>query len=99
MKKSNPGRALELVDVVGVQDFHLERLIQRLDNLGMKKEELGLALTLVDRNPQNFVAWVAIANNQLATDDNLYRAVKNLSRLDPNNGLLQENLNLITKNR
>ena len=83
-------RALELVNDVGVQDFHKEQLIRRLAEQNKQEESLRLALEVIDKNSRNWQAWVEIIVNEKASKEQKEVAAKRLIALDPNNKLLQE---------
>ena len=83
-------RALELVDDLGVQDFHKEQLIGRLHQQGRQKDSLRLALAAIDKNPRNWQAWVEIIVNEKASKVQKEVAANRLLALDPNNKLFQE---------
>ncbi len=83
-------RALELVNDVGVQDFHKEQLIRRLAEQNKQEESLRLALEVIDKNSRNWPAWVEIMVNEKASNAQKEEAAKRLIALDPNNKLVQE---------
>ena len=83
-------RALDLVDDVGVQDFHKEQLIGRLAQQGRQEDSLRLALAAIDKNPRNWQAWVEIIVNEKASKVQKEVAANRLLALDPNNKLFQE---------
>lgn len=83
-------RALELVDDVGVQDFHKEQLIGRLAQQGRQEDSLRLALAVIETNPRNWQAWVEIIVNEKASRAQKEVAANRLLALDPNNKLFQE---------
>jgi O-antigen ligase len=83
-------RALELVNDVGVQDFHKEQLIRRLAEQNKQEDSLRLALEVIDKNSRNWPAWVEIMVNEKASNAQKEEAAKRLIALDPNNKLVQE---------
>ena len=89
IKSANLDNALKLSTSVGIQDFHREALMSALAKAGRPVETLKVAESLLEQNPRNWQAWVAILSSEVATDNRRIQAANQLLRLDPNNKIVE----------
>jgi hypothetical protein len=89
IKRANLDNALKLSTSVGIQDFHREALMSALANAGSLVDTLKVAESLLEQNPRNWQAWVAILSSEVATDNRRIQAANQLLRLDPNNKIVE----------
>lgn len=94
-KSNDLVQAYELTKGFTAMDFHKEVLVSRLSTAGSVKESLDLATEIVERNPQNWVAWVTIVKSDSSSVAQKEEAVKRLSALDPNNRAVRDELTAI----
>jgi O-antigen ligase len=92
-RNPDSSEVLGMADVVGAQSFHIEQLIARLSKEGRTRESLELATSLAKSNPQSWQAWVNILSSPLSTRSDQLEAARNIFRLDPNNKLVQQEIN------
>ncbi len=92
-RSQNLDLAIRLINYPGSQDFHTEQLINKLAQAGRNQESLALAISLSQRNPQNWQAWVFIISNPVSTRNQQIDAAENLFRLDPKNELVRDEVN------
>lgn len=85
VKASDWTRALEIIDDLGIQDFHREDLIKRLAEGGLENQSLELALALTKDNPQSWIGWIQIISNPKASREQQLEAAQNILRIDPFN--------------
>ena len=88
-------RAFEIVEGIGVQEFHKEELITRLVQKGRVGESLNLALYVTETNPRNWRAWVEILVNETASKEQKLEAATRLEGLDPQNKLFQNEIKVL----
>jgi len=89
IKSANLDNALKLSESVGILDFHREALMAALAKAGRPEDTLKVAESLLEQNPRNWQAWVAILSSEVATDNRRIQAANQLIRLDPNNKLVE----------
>ena len=89
IKSANLDNALKLSTSVGIQDFHREALMSALAKAGRPVDTLKVAESLLEQNPRNWQAWVAILSSEVATDNRRIQAANQLLRLDPNNKIVE----------
>lgn len=89
IKSANLDNALKLSTSVGIQDFHREALMSALAKAGRSVDTLKVAESLLEQNPRNWQAWVAILSSEVATDNRRIQAANQLLRLDPNNKIVE----------
>ena len=89
IKSANLDNALKLSTSVGIQDFHREALMSALAKAGRPVDTLKVAESLLEKNPRNWQAWVAILSSEVATDNRRIQAANQLLRLDPNNKIVE----------
>lgn len=89
IKSANLDNALKLSESVGILDFHREALMAALAKAGRPEDTLKVAESLLEQNPRNWQAWVAILSSEVATDNRRVQAANQLIRLDPNNKLVE----------
>lgn len=92
-RNPDSSEVLGMADDVGVQSFHIEQLIARLSKEGRTRESLELATSLAKSNPQSWQAWVNILSSPLSTRSDQLEAARKIFRLDPNNKLVQQEIN------
>lgn len=85
VKASDWTRALDVIDDMGIQDFHRENLIERLAKEGLEDQSLKLALALTKENPQSWLGWIQIISNSKASREQQLKAAQNILRIDPFN--------------
>ena len=93
IRSGNLDNALKLSTAVGIQDFHREALMSSLVEAGRHEDTLKVAESLLEQNPRNWQAWVAILSSEVATDNRRIQAANQLIRLDPNNKIVQTEIN------
>ena len=89
IKSTNLDNALKLSKSLGIQDFHREALMSALAKAGRPEDSLKVAESLLEQNPRNWQAWVAILSSEVATDNRRIQAANQLLRLDPNNKIVE----------
>lgn len=89
IKSANLDNALKLSESVGILDIHREALMAALAKAGRPEDTLKVAESLLEQNPRNWQAWVAILSSEVATDNRRIQAANQLIRLDPNNKLVE----------
>ena len=92
VKNKDLDAARAIVEVKGIQDYHVENLISSLEIAGRPKDALDLALSLSERNPRNWDAWVHIVSSSVSTSEQKDVAARRLLQLDPKNLLVREEL-------
>jgi len=85
VKASDWTRALDVIDDMGIQDFHRENLMERLAKVGLEDQSLKLALALTKENPQSWLGWIQIISNSKASREQQLEAARNILRIDPFN--------------
>jgi hypothetical protein len=85
IKTGNLDLAIQLSELSGIQSFHREVLMIRLNENGRTSDVLKVARAAIQENPRNWAAWVQIAFNGNATKAERILASRKLYELDPNN--------------
>lgn len=85
IKTGNLDSALNLSTGVGIQSFHREILMVRLNEASRFDDALDLARTTVASNPRNWSGWVQIAFGEASSSQERTFAANRLYALDPLN--------------
>ena len=85
IKTGNLDLAIQMSELSGIQSFHREVLMVRLNENGRTSDVLKVARVAIQENPRNWAAWVQIAFNRNATKAERILASRKLYELDPNN--------------
>jgi hypothetical protein len=85
IKSGKLDHALNLSTGIGVQSFHREILMIRLNEAGRFDDALDLARSTVEKNPRNWAGWVQIAFGEASSTEERTFAANRLYALDPLN--------------